>query len=375
MLFYCIFKSNQIPEFMKIPQKLIQKLNARKEQLSFRFLSTQAKGVDFYSNDYLGIAKLSFKSNLAHGATGSRLISGYSAISKELELKGASFFKQPTATLYNSGYDANIGFFSSVPQRGETVLYDSLCHASIRDGIKLGFAKSYNFKHNDIAHLTKRLKRIEGTVYVVVEAVYSMDGDEALLLEIADVCKEYGALLVVDEAHSGGIYGNSGEGLISQYGLDNQVFAKIVTFGKAFGSHGAFVLSNQIIKDYLVNFSRSLIYTTSIPPSCQAHLLFALEHTTKAIEERKKLFENIAFFKKMAVEKNLHLLPSNSPIQGVVIPNIVKIREKAERLENKGFLVKPILSPTVPEGEERIRICIHSYNTKSEIADLINNWK
>lgn len=359
---------------MKIPESLIRKLNERKESNSFRSLSIGSEGIDFYSNDYLGLARLKSTSDLTEGATGSRLISGNTAFAEDLETEAAKFFKSPAALLFNSGYAANLGLLSCLPQRADTILYDELCHASIRDGILLSKADAFKFRHDDVSHLEERLKQAKGEVYVVVESVYSMDGDEASLGWISMVCEEHGAFLIVDEAHSGGVYGDYGEGICaSDHGImEVNPFAKIITFGKAFGSHGALVLGSQELKDYLINFSRPLIYTTALPPANLERIKFAIETIGNASEERLKLKENILYFRLQTQQKGITVLDSTSPIQGVVIPGNDAVKEKAKSLNEQGFLVKAILSPTVPKGKERIRICIHSYNTTEEIDALIN---
>ncbi|NOQ70840.1 MAG: aminotransferase class I/II-fold pyridoxal phosphate-dependent enzyme [Crocinitomix sp.] len=361
---------------MKIPKSILKKLNERKESDSFRSLFIASNGIDFYSNDYLGIAKLKGPDEGLDGSTGSRLISGNSTLAEQVEREAADFFNYPSATLFNSGYAANTGLLSCLPQRGDTIIYDELCHASIRDGIQLSKADAFKFRHNDAKHLEERLKIAKGEVYVIVEGVYSMDGDEAHLALISMLCEDYGAYLIVDEAHSGGVYGGKGEGLVDCSDDDDLfgaiVFAKIITFGKAFGSHGALVLGSEELKDYLINFSRPFIYTTALPPSSIARIRFAMNAVSSAEKERLKLKENILYFRQVAEEKKVTLLDSTSPIQGVIIPTNAAVKAKAEHLLEKGFLVKAILSPTVPKGQERIRICLHSYNTQKEIAALID---
>ncbi len=361
---------------MQAPKTIQSKLRQREEELSFRKLSRKKEGVDFFSNDYLGIAKLEFSSSLGHGSTGSRLISGNSVIAENVESELANFYGTSAGLLYNSGYDANIGLLSSVPQRGDTIVYDRLCHASIRDGIRLGVAKNYSFEHNNLEKLEQRLLQCkEGEKYVVVESVYSMDGDQAPLAELAKICQKHNAYLIVDEAHAAGFFGDRGEGLVSQLGINTEVFAKVITFGKAYGSHGAIVLGGELLKNYLINFSRSFIYTTAMSPSAVERISFAVEKAKKMTVERQQLHENIQLFQKLAKKENLNLLNGYSPIQSIIITGNKKVKEIAERVSKNGFMIKAILSPTVPKGEERIRICLHSYNTNVEIQNLIQALK
>lgn len=356
---------------MKLPERLIEKLQERKEDNSFRSLHIYPDGVDFFSNDYLGAAKLVSTREGKEGSTGSRLISGNSERTLAIEAELAAFFESPSALFFNSGYDANLGFFSCVPQKGDTVIYDQLVHASIRDGIRMGVARSYSFAHNDINELKKKIARAAGNVYVVVESLYSMDGDQADLIAISAICEESGAYLVVDEAHSGGVYGEEGKGMVHAAGLQEKVFARLITFGKAYGSHGAIVLGRRELKDFLVNFSRPLIYTTALSPLLQERLADVVAQVAKMNEERQKLFENIQLFRAEAKAHNLDLIASESAIQAVLISGNDKALNCAKILNKEGYNVKAILSPTVPKGEERIRICLHSFNSAIEIRGLI----
>lgn len=357
---------------MKTPDSFIQKLHKRKEEFAFRELMTLNNRVDFFSNDYLGIAKIPFESKLPYGSTGSRLISGNTDFTEQLEKKLADFFKQESGLLFNSGYDANLGIFSCVPQKGDTILYDELIHASIRDGIRLSLAKSFSFKHNNLEHLEQRIKQAEGNIYVATESVFSMDGDIAPLKEIALLCKNHNAFLIVDEAHSGGVFGEGGRGLITEYDLDNVIFCKLITFGKAYGSHGAIVLGSKILRDYLINFSRPFIYSTAMSLHSQERISFVVDHVAQMYAERKKLVDNISAFQNLAKEKKLKIIESASPVQSIILNGNEAALLLADKIRKNGFAVKAILSPTVPKGSERIRICLHSFNTKEEIKGLIN---
>ena len=349
-------------------QRLKDKLNKRIEEGTIRSLSC-FEGVDFSSNDYLGLAKVAILySGTTFGSTGSRLISGNSAEAESCEAFLATFFQAEAALVFNSGYDANVGLFSSVPQRGDTILYDELIHASIRDGIRLSSADSFSFKHNNLEHLEQLLKKVTGTIYIAVESLYSMDGDCAPLNQLSLLCKEHNAYLIVDEAHACGVLGIDGKGLIANFVHDYKPFARIVTFGKAYGSHGASVLCEDDLKKYLINFSRSFIYTTAMPPESYQRIEKIVVNSSLPVE-RKKLMDNIRFFRK---NMSLHLLISDaeSPIQMIRIGEIEKTRQLAEIMQFNGFFVKPMYSPTVKKGAEGIRICLHSFNSFSEIEKL-----
>jgi 8-amino-7-oxononanoate synthase len=288
------------------------------------------------------------------------------------EGKLAGFFGMDAALIFNSGYTANLGLLSCVGQRGDTIIYDSLCHASIRDGARLSAARTFSFAHNDMEDLSKKFTQAEGEVYIVVESIYSMDGDACPLEKIAAFCEKKEARLIVDEAHSGGIYGEYGEGLVSSLGLDKYVFAKIITYGKAFGSHGALVLGPSGLREFLINFSRPFIYTTALPPAAVDRMLQITEQVAGMTEERKTLFDLVTYFKKNLPAGTV-FRESNSPIQALIVPGNDNARKFADVLRKDGMMVKEILSPTVERGHERIRLSLHSFNTTAEIDNLLNS--
>ncbi len=374
----------------KLPQNLQLKLETRKEASALRSLPKVSDRIDFHSNDYLGFAKNPQIQRLArklvkehsvvqNGATGSRLLSGNHNLYPVVEAQLATFHQVPKALIYNSGYNANIGFFSCIPQRGDVVFYDELIHASIRDGLLMNYAKNYSFKHNDLEDLQEKLARIQQekvrNIYVVTESVFSMDGDSPDLVAFADFCTQNNIYFIVDEAHALGVFGIRGRGLVDELGIQKQVFAQIVTFGKALGCHGAAVLCSEDVYDYLVNFSRSLIYTTGLPPEAIATIgaaYYKLEHPKKD-DVKHQLQKNILHFnnekKRLSLDK--FSTKSNSAIHCCIVPGNEKVKSVAVILKSYGFEVKPILSPTVPEGKERLRFCLHSYNNFTEITEAL----
>jgi 8-amino-7-oxononanoate synthase len=389
----------------ELPKKLQQKIEERKNENALRSLPKSADLIDFTSNDYLGFSKnehifkataqlLQKQAVFKNGATGSRLLSGNHFLYRELEKKLAVCHKAEAALVFNSGYDANQGFFSSVPQRGDIVFYDELIHASIRDGIKMGDAKSYKFKHNDLHDLRSRLERTLSTegqglnninersrieVYIVTESVFSMNGDSPNLIAFAEYCSINRYHLIIDEAHALGIFGVNGLGLVQELGLEQKVFARIFTFGKAIGCHGAAILGSTDLKNYLVNFARSFIYTTGLPPHSIATVLSAYEFLNSSLgrEERQKLKKNIDYFKLEC--ETLTLKPffilSDSAVHCCIIEGNSKARSIAKKIQKTGFDCRPILSPTVEKGKERLRFCLHSYNTKEEISRILRTVK
>ena len=370
---------------MKLPKNLIQKLESRKQNNSLRRLPSFNNLIDFSSNDYIGFSKSEAIFKLAHhylieneviqnGATGSRLISGNHFLYQNAEIFIAEFHEAKSALIFNSGYDANVGFFSAVPQRNDVILYDELSHASIRDGIIMSNAKSYKFNHNDFEDLERLILKFPDTnIYIVTETVFSMDGDSPNLEELVTLSEKYNCYLVVDEAHTLGVFGDEGEGLAQYLQLHNRIFARIMTFGKGLGCHGAVVLGSAELREYLVNFARSFIYTTGLSPHSVATILVAYQHLGIEKEAIERLRQNIIFFNQ---QKNLlglkpMFVRSKSAIQSAIVPGNENVKQLAQQLQDKGFDVKPILSPTVPEGQERLRFCIHSYNSEGEINQIL----
>jgi len=370
---------------MKLPKSLQTKLQQREQNNALRKLPVTNNLIDFASNDYIGFAKSETIFNQTHqylldknikvnGATGSRLLSGNHNLYTITEEYISKFHKSEDALISNSGYDANVGFFSAVPQRNEVILYDELCHASIRDGIQMSNAKSYKFQHNDFEDLERiLLKNQTQTIYIVTESVFSMDGDCPNLEELTTLSEKHNCYLVIDEAHALGVFGDKGEGLIQSLGLQDKVFARIMTFGKGLGCHGAAILGSQELKSYLVNFARSFIYTTGLSPHSVATILMGYQNLEVEKETLEKLKSNIVFFnqEKMRLGLKPMFVYSKSAIQCAIIPGNQKVKSIATQLQQNGFDVKPILSPTVPEGQERLRFCLHSYNSEKEISDCL----
>lgn len=377
---------------MKFPGKLQAKLDERSAKNALRSLPGPTGKEDFSSNDYLGFARseaifqathrlLTERNLLQNGATGSRLLSGNHTLYEEAEQHLTGFHRSEAALIFNSGYDANIGFFSAVPQRGDIIFYDEYIHASIRDGIGMSHARGYKFLHNNPEDLRKALQRVQllpdsqkKDIYIVTESVFSMDGDAPDLEHMAALALEYNAFLVVDEAHALGIFGRQGCGRVQHLGLENEVFARIVTFGKALGCHGAAILGSLALRDYLVNFARSFIYTTALPPPGVAAILAAYQHLKKETTAVKQLKDNIGLFKLTLKKAGLERLfiPSDSAIHCCMLPGNDRVKRVAEQVRQSGFDVKPILSPTVPADKERLRFCLHSYNTPKAIEEVID---
>lgn len=358
---------------MSVEERLTNELNNRAEKQLLRSLTDYSELIDFASNDYLNFGKLPFLAGPS-GGTGSRLISGTQHQILEIENQLAQIHNFESGLIFNSGYVANVGLFSTIPSKNDVIFYDKLIHASIRDGLQLSIAKSIGFKHNDLEDLEQKLQRINAEqVFVVVESVYSMDGDSPDFKHLIELTNKYQFNLIVDEAHAIGLQGNNGEGVIHELGFTNEVFALVIPYGKAMGMFGAGVFSSKVVIDYLINFCRSFIYTTAFPVSYYQ----TLQERYSRLKEVKPT--NSKELKKSFIEG----VSTHYKLYGGDFGNIVSVsvsgNEQCKKLEQhlaqEGFFAKAILSPTVAEGQERIRICFHEHNTKEEVKQLIKALK
>lgn len=377
--------------------QLQQILDDRKKKDRFRKLTVvDPNSADFSSNDFLSMGKfhpfrqlvqqkvddfcLHHTSSLGSG--GSRLLDGNSKLYEALETQIAHFHGADAGLIFNSGFDANSGFFSCVPQPQDVIIYDELIHASVHEGMKMCRAKKrLFFKHNCVDDLQRVLSEVAdepGNVFVAVEAVYSMDGDTAPLREIHEIItKTRPALLVVDEAHATGVVGTQGKGLVSSLGMEDVVFARIITFGKALSANGAIVLCHPTVRSYLVNYARSFIFTTALG---HVNLLiiqatYELLASGQIAQLQDQLWDNLHRFSNgLNGTSGVHVYPPQprSAIFSVFCSNP---RSLAQYCQQSGLIVRPIVHPTVPKGTERVRVCIHSGNTAAEVDLLIQKIK
>lgn len=370
---------------MKLSENLIQKLENQKQNNLFQKLPVFNNLVDFSSHDYIGFSKsetifrnthayLLENEMLQNGATGSRLTSGNHSLYQITENFIAQFHDSESALIFNSGYDASLSFFSAVPLENGVVLYDELCYASIKDGIRMSKAKSYSFIHNDIEDLEQLILKFPDTnIYIVTETVFSMDGDSPNLEELILLSEKYNCYLIVDEAHALSVFGEKGEGLSQHLNLHSRIFARIMTFGKGLGCYGGVILGSTELKEYLINFADNFASRTALSPHAVATIFTAYQQLEIENEAIVKLRENIVFFNQ---QKNLlGLKPmfvySKSAIHSAIVPGNDNAKKLEEQLQDKGFDVQAVLSPIVPEGQQRLRFCIHSYNSQEEINEVL----
>lgn len=360
--------------------------------LQSRLAATKAKGslrslkimdpalIDFTSNDYLGLARsksifeeiqsrLQLQSIHYNGSTGSRLLSGNTDAVEETEVELAHLFKSDEALIFNSGYVANLAVLSTLPQRNDTILYDEYAHACMKDGARLSPAKHWSFRHNDLDDLESKLKKATGHIFVAVESIYSMDGDACPLLQLVELTDRYAATLVLDEAHSTGTFGPDGAGIAVAQGLEHRIGIRVHTFGKAMGAHGACVAGSAVLRQSLINYARPFIYTTALPVHSVVSISSSFRYLKAHPILQEDLKKKVALFTQQ-IGDHEGWTTGVTAIQSVVFPGSEHVKHIAQRLQGKGFDVRPILSPTVPVGKERIRICLHTYNTDDEIMRL-----
>ncbi len=357
-------------------KKIKTQLSRRKKEGTLRALSVFKNYKDFASNDYLGLGQKTFSlsEKIPTGATGSRLISGNFPETERLEKRIAEFHEGKEAMLFPSGFQANISLFNSLAKRKDVIFYDAEIHASLKLGIRLSFAEKVPFPHNNLRLLEEKINKIKtsGNKFLVLEALYSMSGDSPDWELLEYLCRKYSLLLILDEAHSGGVFGE-GKGLALNHKI--RPLITVFTYGKAFGFQGAsYVLPEKFLKNYLLNFNLGFIYSTGISPWFVRILQEKYNQISQASREREKLFQNVQYFKEEVTSLPWKVL-GEGPIFAILIPDIPKITALEKKLLQQKFFVKKILAPTVPKGTERLRIVLHSYNTKEEIKELISLLK
>ncbi|GMK54348.1 hypothetical protein CspeluHIS016_0109340 [Cutaneotrichosporon spelunceum] len=401
----------------KLDRRLGALLSARKSKGRFRSLkeydtSSSSDLTDFSSNDYLSLTtdadlRESYLSRLSNaetilGSTGSRLLSGGTCAHRSLESRLAAHFNSP-GLLFNSGWDANVSFFSTVPQPGDIVVYDELIHASVHDGMRssrLPSSSRLKFAHNDPTALARLLESLDirgGTIFLALEGLYSMDGDFAPLPAFLDVFDAHvpraQQCVVVDEAHTTGVYGPGGRGIVHALGLGDRVTVRLMTFGKGAGASGAFLLCSETVRSFLVNFARPFIFSTAMPLSTVLALeaVWTFLASSKGDDKRTDLARVIAslhaHLEPLLARTSPGLLrlpdptpvpfpgavglePSPSaPIVGLLTPTPHAL---SAFLLERGFIARPVVPPTVPPGGERVRVCLRAGVTDSRVAELVD---
>lgn len=326
-----------------------------------------ANGVDFSSNDYLGLAKhdgirqsmiRALEGGLDLGAGGSRLLRGNHPLHVQLEAFAANFFGAEAALFMATGYLANLSLFSTLPKRGDVIIFDERIHASAKEGIHASSAKHAKFTHNDATACEDAIKRLQGKgrVWIAVESVYSMDGDVAPLAELMDVAARFDAFLIVDEAHATGVHGPDGRGLSTQFEGHPNLIA-MHTCGKALGQAGALVTLPQVLKDYMINCARSFIYTTAPPPLTALAVQCALQVVRDEPPLRTRLLDQVDYARDKLTAA-FGSVPGTTQILPLIVGEDGRALDLAQRLQSRGFDVRAIRAPTVVEGSARLRVAI-----------------
>jgi len=329
------------------------------------------KLLNLSSNNYLGFADnreitKRFMDetgwDCSFGSASARLLTGNLPVYNELENLISDLFQTESTLLFNSGYHANVGIISAIAESGDVIFSDKLNHASIIDGMQLSKGKFYRYKHNDMENLEELLIRERNNfknAIIISESVFSMDGDIADLKKLIELKEKYNCILVIDEAHSFGVFGRKALGVAEDLGLINNVDLIMATFGKAIGSTGAFVTGKKVLIDYLINKSRPFIFSTSLPPVNIAFSRWIIENELpKTYEKRQKM---LVLGKKLGSQS--HIIP-------VIVGDNKETLDLCERLLDKGYFTLPVRPPTVPTGSSRIRISLTVEITEKDLEGL-----
>src|SRR3989338_3790429 len=341
--------------------------------------------VNLCSNNYLGLANHPALKKAAQGAaekygTGagaSRFVSGNNILYKELEEKLARFKKTDAALVYGSGYLANLGIISALVNKDDVVFSDKLNHASIIDGIILSRAECKRYPHKDTRALKELLKGAGKYKrrLIITDALFSMDGDLAPIPDLAKIAKEYDCMLMIDEAHSSGVFGKNGRGALEHFGLEGKVDIVMGTLSKALGGYGGFVCAKNEIIDYLINKSRVLVYSTALPASVLASATKALELIEMAPSLRDDLWRNVSFLKKGLTDIGFDAAGSESQIIQIIIGDNRKTVEASKKLFEEGVFVQAIRPPSVPEGTARLRVSVMATHTRGDLEKVIDVFR
>jgi 8-amino-7-oxononanoate synthase len=341
--------------------------------------------INFSSNDYLGLAQderlkeaaIQAIRDYGTGSAASRLVSGTGPLVLALEQALAQFKHTEAALVFNSGYQANVGILQAILQPGDWVFCDRLNHASLIDGCQLSGARWTRYHHLDLQNLETRLQKAptEARKWIVTDSVFSMDGDYPDLPALVAIAERHNALIMVDEAHATGLYGDArSSGLCEQLGVSDRITLQMGTFSKALGGAGAYVTGSQVMIDTLINRARGFIYSTALPPATIAAAHAAIQLVQTDLTPKNRLWENVAHFQQVAcaagMEQRLSL-PLKSPIIPILVGDSAKTLHISQALLDAGYFVQGIRPPTVPAGTARLRIALSAAHTSEQIEGLI----
>jgi 8-amino-7-oxononanoate synthase len=382
---------------MKVEAQLRQEIESVKDAALYRKLRSVAgeqgpvltvdgrEVLNFSSNNYLGLAnhpKLAAAAKEAIdrygcGSGASRLISGNMTLHEALEERLARFKGTEAALVFNSGFQANTGILSTLAGEGDAIFSDELNHASIIDGCRLSRAKTFVYRHSDLDELEGALKKSEAyrRKLIVTESIFSMDGDEAPLVAIVELAERFGAVVMVDEAHATGLFGERGAGVVAKLGLGNRILVQMGTLGKALGGFGAYVAGSRVLREILINRCRSFIFTTALPPAVMASALAAIDLVEGEPERRENLSNNCRIMTKGLTALGYRISESASPILPLLVGEADACMRLSERLLDQGVFAQGIRPPTVPEGTSRLRITLMATHTHAHIDRALAVFK
>jgi glycine C-acetyltransferase len=335
--------------------------------------------INMASYNYLGIsyrpevveAAIEATRRYGLGASGSPILSGTFDVHGELATEVAAFKDKEAAILFPTGYSANVGFISAIMRAGDTILLDQYSHASIVDGAILAKSKTVFFRHNNPLDLERKLTGVKGKKLVVVEGVYSMDGDVCVLPEIVEVAKRHGARILIDEAHSTFLFGPNGRGVAEHFGLDKEVDFHLGTFSKSLGGQGGFVCGSKELIDYVNAFGRSRFFSCNLAPMIAAGLLAGLRIVESEPHLRAKLWANVAFLRRRFAEEGIDIGKSNSQVMPVMVNNDSKVLGIAEKIQERGLFLNPVTYPAVPKHKSRLRISVSAAHTEEDLEAAV----
>jgi 8-amino-7-oxononanoate synthase len=335
------------------------------------------------SNNYLGLthhprvlesAKRALE-QFGSGCTGSRFLNGTLALHEELEQRIATFIGKESALIFSTGYQANLGLISGLIGRGDVVYIDKLDHASIIDGAKLSYGDTQRFNHGDLAHLERKLQKHSGDgAMVIVDGVYSMEGDIADVPELVRLGQRYGVAVAVDDAHSIGVLGPNGDGTAAHFGMVDEVDVTVGTFSKSLASIGGFAASSESVIHYLKHHSRPLIFTAALPPANTAGVLAAMDIMISEPERRKKLWENTHHFQEGCRSLGFDIGPTKTPIVPILIGTLERTFMFWRQLYDAGVFTNPVVPPAVPPDQCRLRASLMATHTSDQIDMVLETF-
>ena len=337
--------------------------------------------INLSSNDYLGLANdLSIRSaakvavdEFGAGAGAVRTIAGTMLLHEALEREIAAWKGAEATLVFQSGFAANLGVIPTLVGREDVIFSDELNHASIIDGCRLSRATIKRFDHADPSSLRDRLKESVGTGrrLVVTDAVFSMDGDIAPLPDIVEVAEEFGAIVMVDDAHASGVLGRGGRGSVDHFDLHGRVHVQMGTLSKAVGAMGGYIAGTQALRDYLIQFGRPFLFSTAHPPAVVAACRAAIQVLDREPERVDRLWANARYVKKMLSDLGLDLGRSESPITPVIVGTAERAHRLSDRLRELGVFVQSVAFPTVPQDRARIRVMVSAAHSQADLDEAV----